>query len=284
MLRARTFGLAAGLWLAVTGAASAEPAPREVAAITLPSRDPGAAVLAARVRSLGAALARAQRATLLDSPGPATRTGDVAVTLARAQALADAASLDEAARILDAALEVAGRAPHHFADSDLLAAAALTRVSIALARGEAAVAEHWLERLLRWSPTLVLRPAEDTPRLRAALAAARARLGAQPALRPEDLGGLCAIDEVLVARVLGPAATEVQRRRGCRVVASVTVAEVDASVLGLLGVAAVATDDGAPVWRRGWFWVGVGVAASVAGVVAWRVAEPDDEVDVVPRF
>jgi hypothetical protein len=276
-------GLAMGLCLAAP-AAGAETRPREVAAVTLPSREPGAALLATRVRSLGAALARAHRATLVDSPGPATASGDVAITLARAQDLADAARLDEAAHILDAALEVAVRAPHRFADSDVLIAAALTRVSIALARGEAELAAGWLERLLRWSPTLALAPTEDAPRLRAALASARARLGAQPALRPEDLGGLCAIDEVLVVRTLA-GGSEVQRLRGCRVVARVTVAEVDSSVLARLDVAPIEPERAAaPVWRRGWFWVGVGVAASVAGVVAWRVAEPGDEVDVVPRF
>jgi hypothetical protein len=278
MWRAWTLGVVLGL--AAPRPASAQPV-REVAAVTLPSRDPDAALLATRVRSLGGALARARGAMLVESAG--ARTSDVAVTLARAQALADAASLDEAARILDAALEVAARAPHQFADSDALIAAALTRVSIALARGEVAVAAGWLERLVRWSPTLHLRSAEDAPRLRAALGAARTRLGAQPALTAEDLGGLCAIDEVLVARAVGAGSTEVQRLRGCRLVATVTTAEVDETLLALLGVEP-APEPARPVWRRGWFWLGVGVAASVAGVVAWRVAEPEDEVDVVPRL
>jgi hypothetical protein len=209
----------------------------------------------------------------------------VATTLARAQELAAAANLDEAARLLDSALEAARRAPQRFADSDALVAAALTRVSIALARGESAVASAWLERLLRWAPTLALTPAENAPRLEAALAAARARLGQPPPLRADDLGGLCAVDELVVARVLGPRRIEVQRLRACRAVATAVVAEVDDSLLPLLEIAQAAEAPAAPpLWRRGRFWIGVGVAASIAAVTLWQLGEPGERVDVVPHY
>jgi hypothetical protein len=280
------------LCLVLHGVSVAAAGPREVAAFTLPSRDPQAVMLATRVRSLGAALARARRAVLVDGPGTRTSTSDVALTLAQAQELASAANLDEAARLLDTALEAAARAPHRFADSDALIAAAVTRASIALARGEPPIAARWLEQLLRWAPTLTLTPDEESPRMRAALAAARTRLGPHPELRREDLGGLCAVDELLVARPLGPARIEVLRLRDCKVVATAVVAALDESVLPLLDVAPAANPastpatpaSAPPVWRRGWFWVGVGVAASVTGIVAWRLSEPEEQVDVMPRF
>src|SRR5262245_52031308 len=123
--------VALAVCLAVPGAAVAATEPREVAAVTLPSRDPEAALLATRVHALGVALARAHHAPLIEVAASGTSTTDVAMTLARAQELSSAANLDEAARLLDGALEAATRAPHRFADSDALVAAALTRASIA---------------------------------------------------------------------------------------------------------------------------------------------------------
>src|SRR5688500_16654324 len=106
--------------VALAGSARAASGAREVAAVTLPSRDPQAAVLAARMRSLGAELARARAATLVEDPGTPAGTTELAATLARALDLADAANLDEAARLLDPALEAGARAPHRFADTDAL--------------------------------------------------------------------------------------------------------------------------------------------------------------------
>jgi hypothetical protein len=277
--------VALALCLALPHAVFAAAAPRDVAAVILPSRDPDAALLAARVHSLGVALARAHHAAFVDGPGTDTSTGDVAVTLARALELADAADLDEAARVLDPALAAGTRAPQRFAGSDAFVTAALARVAIALARGETSVATVWLERLLRWAPALALTPAEDAPRLRAALAEARTRLGPRPELRREDLGGLCAVDELLVARTLAPGRIEVLRLRACRVVATAVVAEVDDSVLPLLDVTPAETAaPPRPLWRRGWFWVGVGVAASVVAVTLWQASEPGEQVDVVTHF
>jgi hypothetical protein len=264
------------------------PAVREVAAVTLPSRAPGAAALATRVQRVGARLAGI-RGMDLSVPGRSeTEVADVATTLARAQELAAAGSIDEAARLLDGALEAGARAPHLYANSDALVSAHVTRASIALARGEDALAAALLGRLLRWDPAFALADGEDTPRLSAALAATRKQLGETPALRPEDLGGLCAVDELLVARPLGGGRVEVQRLARCKPLASAVVRDVDENVLPLLGVPLPpprrAERRSRPVHERAWFWVAAGAVVGAAAIIVWQASDGGEAADVVPHF
>src|SRR5579884_2306881 len=121
--------------------ANAAPHPPHVRALLLPTRRADAAELRDRVTRIARLLAPQAGGVAIDDDG-SDEAGNI---LLRAQRLAAAGALDDAAAVFDAALEATSRAPHHAADPAALVAAHVTRASIALARGEPGRADQLLE-------------------------------------------------------------------------------------------------------------------------------------------
>lgn len=282
------------LVLGASSPAGAERRARTFAAAALPSRAPQARSLLPRAERVALGLQRSLSGTAAPSATRPELAADATAVLARGRELYRAGSLDQAARVLDAGLDTAAREPHRFGGSHEIVGAQVVRVSIALARGEEDRAELLIERLLRWDPTFAPAEGERSPRLAEALAAVRGRLPRAPALRASDVGGACALaDVVVVARPARGGRIELTRFDACRPVASAAVdpLAVESAIEALGGrvdalAAPPATVSGErPLIRRPWFWAAVGAAAVATTVIAiWSIPEPSDEADVVPHL
>jgi len=267
---------------------------RTVAAVALPARGSQARSLLPRAERVALGLER----SLGGAPAPAAErpelAADTLAMVARGRELYRAGDLDRAARVLDEGLETAAREPHRFGGSAELVAAQVERVTIALARGEAERAALLLERLLRWDPTFAPADGEGSPRLHEALAELRRRVPPVSPLRAEDLGGACALADVLVvARPARGGRIELARLDHCKLVASTVVAPlaVDTAIEALGGRADALVPEGTgslpprPLVRRPWFWAAIGGAAlAITAVVIWSLPEPSDQADVVPHL
>jgi hypothetical protein len=157
----------------------------------------------------------------------------------RAHALGLAGSLDEAASLLDGALEDAERAPGRTVGGPELVDAYIQRAVIALARGEQERLERVLAQLLRDDPAIELTAAEASPQLRDALAAARQRAGETPVLAAGDVADACEhlADVVVIGRAVEPDRVQLVRYDACQRVADVTIAAttpVDAHAVATL--------------------------------------------------
>jgi hypothetical protein len=227
--------------------------------------------------------------------------------VARAEAQAATGRLDEAAALLDVALDEGARAPLQVSDPPALVRALVTRATIGLARGEQDRAEALIARVLRYDPTFALAAHEETPRMLAAVERVRERLGPEAALSRDELGERCGSQTLLLARRLDARTIEYARYAGCQRVATARATEgtTDAALVAALGgpmapaasTASAATGAHASrpvyrsVWRRGWFW-GVALAVAVAlagasiGVWAATRGEAADASSwhVTPRF
>ncbi|MGE3545197.1 MAG: hypothetical protein AB7L28_14770 [Kofleriaceae bacterium] len=240
---------------------------------------------------------------------------DVTGLLVRAQPLIAAGSIDDAANILDIALDAAARRPSLVSDPAAFVSGTISRVQIATARGETARAEELIERLLRFSPALKLSVEEDSPRVREVVDRVRDRIGARPKLRIGDLGDDCQgeVDVLIVSRNLGEA-QELTRFDHCKLVKTVTVAQVatDEEIeLGLLTAREVklniptpeppppppitappvARDDverPSPIYQRPWFWVAAAGLVATSAIVIWQVRGDDEPIEqgvhVIPHF
>jgi len=293
------------IWLALAPLWTAHAAPGATSAPTsagvLPSRRADAPALRARVERLARALGLVET-----NAAPSFALSPVAQ---RAEELTVNGRLDEAAALLDVAIDEGTRAPLRVADPTALVRAAVARASIGLARGEQERAEALLARLLRYDPTFRLDPGEDTPRMRSALERVRMRLGAAPALARDDLGERCAGESLLMARRLDATTIEYARFVGCRplvraalhddtpeaeLVAALSVATDRAPAATTTAVEATPARRDRPVYRRAWFWVvTVGGAVPLAGVGVgiWAAtrngggsAMAGTSWDVTPRF
>jgi len=224
-------------------------------------------------------------------------TDDVVAALSRGVALSRAGDLDRAAAALDPALDAGARSPQQIADPAGFLAAHVTRVSIALARGEVARADALLARVLQYDPAFALSADEDSPRMRDALARAHDRAGRLPALAVATLGDACRGHVLVVARGLVTGSTELLRFDGCRLVAQAVVqARFDAGDAAALldptpRVRAVAparsaiAAESAPFYRRVWFWTAVGAVVVGGGAAAIYAATRGPEpVMVVPHL
>ncbi len=258
-----------------------------IAAVSLPSRHARAATLSIKVQRVTESLARAEGATVA-SDSTAVDVADTQAIFVRGQQLAVDGKLDDAAELLDGALASAAQTPHRFASSTTVVDAHVVRASIALARGETDTADALIERVMRWDPTFALSDAERTPRLIAAVTRVRARVGEMPELRPEDLGGACALGDIVVARYLPDGSVDVSRYRDCRRTSQVRAPDASTLVLPTLGappLSAPGTRADRPVWKRGWFWIAAGIAVGATGVIVWQTADgSSDLVDVVPQL
>ena len=280
----------------------ARPAGGALRAGLLPTRRADAGLLADEVRRLAGRLSPAGS----DEAGAAPRF-DLRPTIERADTLGQSGRLDEAAALYDVAIDEGTRAPLRVADPAALVHALVARATIGLARGEGERAAGLLGRLYRYDPAFAPLPIEDTPRLRAALDRVREKLGARPALRPDDLGERC--DEpLLVGRPLEGGGLELLRFAGCRLVASAAVAvgagASDEAALAALGGPAIADPPAPaaapgpapappaaaradrPFWRRAWFWTAVGgVVAGAAAVGIYAGTRADEGIwNVRPHF
>jgi hypothetical protein len=231
--------------------------------------------------------------------------------LQRAQRLAAAGALDDAAAVFDAALDTATHAPSRVADSAELVTAHVTRASIALARGESGRAEELLERVLRFDPGFALLPTEDSPRMRRAVEEARRKLGSQPELRAADLGRSCASESgvLVVARSLGPDRAELLRFDDCKLTTTTALRGDDEPLAAALLLPSekhrpvtaalvlpaplpeptVAPPEpppppSPPMYRRAWFWTVIGVVAAGSVAAIWATQRDKDEVHVVPHL
>src|SRR5262245_52138193 len=113
----------------------------------MPSRTPPSPALRARIDGLARALG------ILGRSGAAPSFA-LATTVSRAEASASTGHLDEAAALLDVAIEEGMRAPLQVADPPALVKAMVARATIGLARGERV--DPLIERLLRYDPTFDL--------------------------------------------------------------------------------------------------------------------------------
>ena len=278
--------------LVFSPSASAGRRARTFAAVALPGRGPQARSLLPRAERVALGLERSLSGVAAPAAGRPELAADTAALLARGRELYRSGALDQAARVLDEGLETAAREPHRFGGSEVLVAAQVDRVIIALARRERDRAELLLERLIRWDPTFAPADGEGSPRLAQAIATVRRRMPPAPPLRPEDLGGACALADVLVvARPARGGRIELARFDECRPVASAVVQPlaVDEAVEALGGRAdalapPVAAAD-RPLVRRPWFWAAVGAATIAVTLVAlFSLPEPSDEADVVPHL
>src|SRR5262249_2011906 len=137
-----------------------------------------------------------------------------------AEAAFQKGALDEAANQLDALVSEGERGPYRLNQPAPWVAASVLRVSVALARGETALAGRLLDRLLRFNPDFSFLPEEESPRLQAALNEARGRLTGRPSLNASDLGEACqAAEVVVVGRALGDR-VDVQTWEHCTLVGS----------------------------------------------------------------
>jgi hypothetical protein len=270
----------------------------------LPSREPPGAARQARLERL----ARALGLTVGGAPRFA-----LGAMVERAETLAASGRLDEAAALVDVALDEGTRAPLEVGDPPALVRAAIVRATIGLARGEQERADRLLALVLRYDPTFHLLPREESPRMRAAVERALRRQGATAALERADLGERCAEQTLLVARRLDGSHVEYARYAGCVEVARVRAGddEPEAALVTALGGPAVmatapvaealaprppaagdARRERRPVWRTGWFWgVTIGAVALVAagvGVGVWAATRNQGTSDtswhVTPRF
>lgn len=266
---------------------------RTVAGVAMPSRRADRARLAERAARLASQLAR--RTGAVTGALPTTpRNPDVASLVARGRELFLAGKVDEAAATLDVALEAAARRPDAVRDPLSLVAGQVTRVQIALARGESRTADALLVRLLRWDGDFAPAPDEATPAVKQAFdAAARSEAAAGP-LTAEDAGDACrAVDVLVVARAARGGAVEITRLDHCRVVASVVAGAdlADSAVLDRLAPPAPAPARPATgekrLLARPWFWLAVGaVAAASIGGGLWLASQGDEQggFDVAVRF
>ncbi|MGE3459591.1 MAG: hypothetical protein AB7O24_31050 [Kofleriaceae bacterium] len=240
---------------------------------------------------------------------------DVTGLLVRSQPLIAAGSIDDAANILDVALDAGARRPSLVSDPGAFVAGTISRVQIALARGETPRAEELIERLMRYAPALKLTVEEDSPKVREVVERVRARIGARPKLRLTDIGDDCQgeVDVLLVSRSLGDT-QELTRFDRCKATKTVTVSDAatdDEIVQGLLAaseikltiptpevapppitappVVADEPEAASPIYRRPWFWVAAAGLVATSAIVIWQVGGEDDPippqgVHVVPHF
>jgi hypothetical protein len=282
---------------AASGARAPSPSVR---ALALPTRRRDAAELARRAAAVAAELARALggRAAAATS---AVNGGDLRATLRAAQDLLAAGRLDESADSFDLALRAGAGAPDRVSDPGAFVSAHVSRAAIALARGEDRLADELLARLLRYDPTFVLQPGEDSPTMRSALDRVKARVGAAPALARDDLGAACSDaapgDVLVVARFTGTGA-ELARYDGCRPVATAiassarSAASIAEALAGRpLGDSragpppAPAPARARPLYRRPWFWAALGAAVAASAGAAWYFSrDAADQFEVTPRF
>jgi hypothetical protein len=198
-----------------------------VTGFVLPTRRADGGALRARVERLTALVAARVHGRVASAPpvDPALRA-----RFQRARSLALAGSLDEAASLVDTALEDGARSLDRIGDAAAeLLDAHMRRVVIALARGEHDRLRELLVRALRWDPSLTLSPAEATPQLRAAVDDARTRARAIPPFETTDLREACEelADLVLVARANADGTLELKRYDDCEPVRALTVAPGD---------------------------------------------------------
>lgn len=288
----RVARLALALFAVGTAPAAAGPA-RTVAGAALPSRRADRARLAERASRLAAQLARRTGAVVRALPttpgGP-----DVASLVARGRELFLKGAVDEAAATLDVALEAAARRPDRIGDPAALVAGQVTRVQIALARGESGPADALLVRLLRWDGDFAPGPDEATPAVKSAFDAAAKGDAAAAPLSADDVGEACrAVDDLIVVRAARGGAIEIARLDHCRVAASVVARDLtDAAALDRLAPAIVPAPPPAreepSLLARPWFWVAVGaVAAASIGGGLWLASQSGGEeggFDVAVRF
>lgn len=285
------------LLVALTAAwsAPATAAPkRKVAGVALPSRRADASRLAGRAHRLAGLLA-ARTGAVAGAPPTTPGNPDAGSLVARGRELFLQGAVDEAAATLDVALAAAVRRPDAIGDPAALIAGQVTRVQIALARGEGDAAERLLVRLLRWDGDFAPSAAEGTPAVQSAFAAAAASQALSAPLAAADVGEVCrAVDDLLVVRAARAGAIEIARFDHCRLAASLVVrGEVaDAAVIDRIAPPparpAKAPPAGSPLHARPWLWVAVGaVAAAAIGGGIWLASEGESDsggFDVAVRF
>jgi hypothetical protein len=271
------------VWLA--SSALAKPT---VLGFALPARRSDAAAISTRVRTVSTAVAARLSADPSLEPAPL----HIADLVDRAQALSNSADLDGAARAFDGAIAEGLRGIDHLADPGAFIGAHVSRVAIALARGEAGRVAELMDRVVRYDPHAMLAGDEQRPRMQALLDAAKRRAGERPALSAEDLGDACHLaDVVIVARALSGGAVEYlrfdARDHRCHVVASATAGDGDSTAItALVATPLEGTPDttgSAPRAPRRRFFataIGLGVSALLlgaagAGMAGWSHVEYD---------
>jgi hypothetical protein len=281
----------------VAGPARAAPPASEahtVAGVALPARAGDQAARQARAARLASAAAARLGARVVRLPVPP----GIAPRLERARALLLGGDIDAAAATYDAALADAARRPD--AGGAEVVAGHVARAQIALARGEAALADALLGRLLRWDGGFAPTADEATPAVSEALARVAGGDGARAALAADDAGEVCrAVDLLIVVRRTADGRDEVARVDHCRVVATAVAPAGgdDAAVLdALVGApAAAARPDhlldrqpapDRPLLARPWLWVAIGAVAvtAVAGGIWLSRDAGEDGFDVAIRF
>jgi hypothetical protein len=256
--------------LCMTPARARADAPARVVAVAWPTR--AVDWVAHQARVLRAATRVAQRLAAPAPTDPKASVIDLSGRFARAQAALVAGRLDEAARLFDAAIEDAARAPHRLGNGGELITAYVARASIGLARGEQARAKDLLARALRYDPGLTLTVTEESPALASALEEARQRAAAPAPIAPADLAPVCRDSGTFViGRALGVDSIEWSRWDGCRQVSSIALPagtpdeEVSSAIIDPASHSAAIARKAEPSRTRKRWPIGAGIGA--AGLV-----------------
>ena len=271
MLAGRALVAVTAVLLAVghVGVARADARRPAVLALTLPNRRADAAGLARRVHAVGTAVA-ARLSIPIATDAELEPKLDLSARFDEARRLAVSGSLDDAAVMLDVALTAGAESPHRLARPADLVTGHITRISIALARGEARHAGELVDRLVRYDPRVELEAGERSPPVTAALADATRGT----AMRATELGAACREYAVVIAaRPAGPgAAMEFVRFDACEPVAMmIASADRDRDVIAALGAPPLPAGVEPVVRERGRGYRIAGVITGALGVVALGV-------------
>lgn len=254
--------------------------------VVMPTRD-ASQKLQKRSLEVGHAAARLMAGSVVKETPHSKVDAAMTRSLGKAQELASAGALDEAAATFDLALAHWSRNPQNI-DGGILLSAMLERTTIALARKEEDLAVSLLSQALRYNPGLSLRPSERRPSMQEAMSQAKVQ---DLSLRPVDLGQACqAGAEILIVSRETETGIEFLRFDRCSLTRTVHSRQSDSSdtlahlLVDDLLAPANKKPSAQPLYKRTTFWVIVGVTTVALAGTVYLLQDDKKELEIVPHF